>query len=67
MKNQLLKLRKAINLNQKEPDDEFEDSRQSLKSIERQQYDPSLALAFDLARFFDKSVEEFFVFEGEDR
>jgi putative transcriptional regulator len=35
-------------------------SRQTINSIETGRYTPSLALAIDLARFFDAGVEEVF-------
>jgi putative transcriptional regulator len=38
-------------------------SRQTINSIETGRYLPSLALAFGLARFFDRTVEEVFVVE----
>ncbi|PSQ08477.1 transcriptional regulator [Halobacteriales archaeon QS_6_71_20] len=35
-------------------------TRQTINSIERDRYDPSLALAFELAEFFDCRIEELF-------
>jgi putative transcriptional regulator len=35
-------------------------SRQTINAIERERYDPSLALAFDLAAHFDCRIEELF-------
>lgn len=35
-------------------------SRQSVNAIETGKYDPSLPLAFAIARLFDKSIEEVF-------
>ena len=35
-------------------------TRQTINSIERDRYDPSLALAFELAAFFDCRIEELF-------
>ena len=35
-------------------------SRQTINSIEKERYTPSLPLAIALARFFDKTVEEVF-------
>lgn len=35
-------------------------SRQTINAIERDRYDPSLALAFDLAEHFDCTVEDLF-------
>ena len=39
-------------------------SRQTINSIEKERYTPSLPLAIALARFFDKSVEEVFHANG---
>ena len=35
-------------------------SRQTINSIETGKYDPSLALAFDIARLFGKRIEDIF-------
>jgi len=39
-------------------------SRQTVNSIETERYTPSLSLAISVARFFDTSVEEIFIFDG---
>jgi len=41
-------------------------SRQSIISIERGRYDPSLGLAFRIARAFDAAIEDVFIFDGRD-
>jgi putative transcriptional regulator len=38
-------------------------SRQAVIAIEKEKYDPSLPLAFKIARLFDKALEEIFKFE----
>jgi len=40
-------------------------SRQTINSIEKERYTPSLPLAITLARFFAKPVEEIFGAEGD--
>ena len=35
-------------------------SRQTINAVEKDKYDPSLSLAFDLARLFDGAIEEIF-------
>lgn len=40
-------------------------TRQTVIAIEKGQYNPSLELAFKLARYFDVSIEEIFVYESE--
>ena len=42
-------------------------SRQSVNAIETGKYDPSLPLAFAIARLFEKSIEEIFDDETEAR
>ncbi len=61
MKNKLKELRKQKDLSQKDLAEELEVTRQTINSIERERYNPSLDLAFDLAEFFDCSVEDIFV------
>ncbi|MDF3905613.1 helix-turn-helix transcriptional regulator [Paracoccus versutus] len=36
-------------------------SRQTVNAIERERYDPSLELAFRIARLFDRKIEEIFL------
>jgi putative transcriptional regulator len=40
-------------------------TRQTVIAIEKGQYNPSLELAFKLARYFDVSIEDIFVYESE--
>ena len=42
-------------------------SRQTINAIENNKYDPSLQLAFDLARTLDVRVDELFLDEGKDK
>lgn len=44
--------------------DELGVSRQTVNAIETGKYDPSLPLAFDLARVFGRRIEEIFSAEG---
>lgn len=41
-------------------------SRQTIISIEKGKYNPSILLAFKIAKHFNKSIEEVFIFEEED-
>ena len=41
-------------------------SRQAIVAIENGKYEPALPLAFKIARAFGKSVEEVFIWEGND-
>lgn len=64
MKNRLRVLRAEREWSQAELSDKLEVSRQTVNAIETERYDPSLPLAFRIARLFDKRIEE--VFEPED-
>lgn len=65
MKNQLEKLRIERNWTQQELADRAQVSRQTIISLERERYNPSILLAFRLARIFDRRVEEIFIYDEE--
>ncbi|WP_126661263.1 helix-turn-helix transcriptional regulator [Haloterrigena salifodinae] len=60
MKNELRTYREAADLSQGELADAVGVSRQTINAIERDRYDPSLELAFQLAAYFDCRVEDLF-------
>jgi len=60
MKNQLRVLRAQRGWSQADLADRLEVSRQSVNAIETGKYDPSLPLAFKLAKLFEKPIEEIF-------
>ena len=60
MHNQLKFLRGERGWSQAELAERLEVSRQSVNAIETGKYDPSLPLAFRIARMFGKSIEEIF-------
>ena len=63
MKNRLEEIRKARGLRQEELADALEVSRQTSGSLENGRYNPSITLAFKLARYFGVTVEELFIYE----
>ena len=63
MKNRVEQMRKEKGLNQDEFAKLLRVSRQTISSIERGKYNPSLDLAFDIADFFGKTIEEIFQYE----
>ncbi len=65
MKNKLEELRKERGITQEELAEVLEVSRQTIGSLEKGRYNPSIILAFKLARYFDKSIEEIFIYEEE--
>jgi putative transcriptional regulator len=66
MKNRLKVLRAERNWSQGELAQRLEVSRQSVNAIETGKFDPSLPLAFKLARLFGLRIEEIFE-DGEQR
>lgn len=63
MKNRLEELRRARGLRQEELADALEVSRQTIGSLENGRYNPSILLAFKIARYFGMSIEEIFIYE----
>lgn len=63
MKNRLEELRKKAGLTQETLADRLEVSRQTISSLESGRYNPSILLAFRLARFFNVTIEELFLYE----
>ncbi len=60
MKNIIRALRTERGWSQQELADKLDVSRQSVNAIETGKYDPSLPLAFSLARLFGRSIEDLF-------
>lgn len=63
MKNRLEEIRKAKGITQEELANSLEVSRQTVGSLENGRYNPSIILAFKIARFFEVSIEEVFIYE----
>lgn len=66
MKNILRELRAERGWSQAELADQLEVSRQTVNAIETGRYDPSLPLAFTIARLFGKPIEELFITDSND-
>lgn len=64
MKNKLRVLRAERSWSQQDLANRLDVSRQSINAIETGKYDPSLPLAFKLARVFETSIEEIFFDES---
>ncbi len=60
MKNRLKVLRAERNWSQADLAARLEVSRQSVNAVETGKFDPSLPLAFKLARLFETTIEEIF-------
>lgn len=65
MKNRLEEIRKKRGIRQEELAAALEVSRQTIGSLENGRYNPSITLAFKIARYFNMSIEEIFVYEEE--
>ncbi len=65
MENHLEQLRAQKGLTQQELADLAGVSRQTIISLERGRYNPSITLAFRLARLFGVTVEDLFVYSEE--
>jgi putative transcriptional regulator len=60
MHNDVRELRTAAGLSQQQLGDALDVSRQTINSIEKERYTPSLPLAIAIARFFRTTVEDVF-------
>ena len=66
MKNRLEELRKARGIKQEELAQILEVSRQTIGSLENGRYNPSILLAYKIAKYFDMTIEDVFCFDEED-
>ena len=63
MKNLLRQLRAERGWSQAELGTHLEGSRQTINALEVGKYDPSLPLAYKIARLFERTIEDIFLFE----
>ena len=63
MKNRLEEIRKGRGITQEELAAALEVSRQTIGSLENGRYNPSILLAFKIARYFDMKIEDIFIYE----
>lgn len=66
LKNRLEELRKSRGIRQEELAEALEVSRQTIGSLENGRYNPSILLAFKIAKYFDMSIEDIFIYEEEE-
>lgn len=66
VENKLYEYRVLARLSQAKLGEIIGVSRQTINSIEKNKYIPSLPVALSLAKFFDISVEDIFCLKGED-
>ena len=65
MKNRLEQLRKQRGISQEELAEALQVSRQTVGSLENGRYNPSILLAFKIARYFGMAIEDIFLYEDE--
>ena len=66
MKNKIQELRKSRKVTQQELADALSVTRQTIISLENGKYNASLTLAHKAAQFFGVTIEELFIFEGDE-
>ena len=65
MKNKIEEIRKARGIRQEEFAKAMGVSRQTISSLENGRYNPSIMLAYKIAKYFETTIEDVFVFEEE--
>lgn len=65
MKNRIEAIRKERGILQDEMAKAMGVSRQTISSLENGRYNPSITLAYKIARYFGMTIEEVFIFEEE--
>ena len=65
MKNRIEDIRKERGIRQEDFARSMGVSRQTISSLENGRYNPSIMLAYKIAKFFGMSIEDVFIFEGE--
>lgn len=66
MKNRIENIRKERGIRQEDFAKAMGVSRQTISSLENGRYNPSILLACKIAKYFEMSIEEVFLFEEED-
>lgn len=66
MKNRIEEIRKEKGIRQDELAKHMGVSRQTISSLENGRYNPSILLAYKIAKYFDMTIEDVFVFEDEE-
>ena len=66
MKNRIHVLRAERRWTQAELAERLNVSRQTINALETEKYDPSLPLAFSIARLFGRRLDEIFIYEADE-
>ena len=65
MKNKIEQIRKERGIRQEDFAKAMGVSRQTISSLETGRYNPSIFLAYNIARYFGMTIEDVFLFEDE--
>lgn len=65
MNNRIEEIRKQKGINQDELAKTLGVSRQTISSLERGRYNPSITLAYKIAKLFELTIEDVFIFDDE--
>jgi len=63
LKNRLEEIRNEKGINQEDLAKALSVSRQTISSLENGRYNPSILLAFKIAKYFSMAIEDIFIFE----
>lgn len=66
VKNKLEELRRYAGITQEEFAKKMKVSRQTISALEKGRYNPSIILAFKIAKYFEMAIEDVFVYEEEE-
>lgn len=66
MKNRIEQIRKELGIRQDEFAKLMGVSRQTISSLETGRYNPSIFLAYKIAKYFDRTIEDVFIFDEEE-
>jgi putative transcriptional regulator len=66
MKTKIQELRKSHKISQAELADSLGVTRQTIISLEKGRYNASLELAYKISKYFERTIEEVFIFESDE-
>ena len=66
MKNRIEEIRQAKGIRQEDFAKALGVSRQTISSLETGRYNPSILLAYKIAKYFELQIEDVFIFEAQD-
>ncbi len=65
LRNRLEEIRRKSGFTQEDLAEKLQVSRQTISSLEKGRYNPSIILAFKIARLFGRSIEDIFIYEAD--